>query len=144
MKKLNFAVNALVALFMVTSVAGCSSVFKQKNQLFVQLGKSANYDGKSSLKVVRVAASANKDGKSDLNANVFAALKAKKVEKNLIATVSFSDKKGKKEVATVEIIDAKFDKAAAVYNVKIVNGKMLKEMRDVSIFVENYRGKISN
>ncbi len=147
MKKLNFAVKFFVVAVALVSVVSCSSVFKHKSQLLIQSGKSATYDGKSSLKVsqapIQAAALANKNNKPVLNADFFKALQAKQIEKNLMTTVSFHDKNGKSETATVEIVSAKVEKSAVSYSIKLVNGKMPKEMRDVTLTVENYHGSIN-
>ncbi len=139
----------ILSFLIIFSLVNCSVIFKRKPELlFVQSAKSAIYDGKV-LRLESVSKNTiyfsdrpyrtvghikNADFLKDWN-NQKQQDSFKKDPPN--AAISYYDKDGKVDVAIVELSNFKVEKNYASYDVKILQGKLLGDMREVTAFIDD-------
>ncbi len=138
----------LLPILLVLTLANCSLLKKEPSFLFVQSGKTATFDGKV-LKINDIQKrityfSDRPDRISGTMSNAdFAKTWSSKKQKDSFkkdppnSAVSYIDEKGNLGAAIVENSDLRMSKNSASYDVKILHGKLSKNMKDVTLFIDN-------
>jgi hypothetical protein len=130
-------------------LANCSALKKSPSFLFVQSAKQASFDGKTlklsetsphtvyfSDRPYRIVGSFD-------NAKFLQEWNNKKDKDSFAkdapnAWISYYDENGKAGSAVIEISDLKLTKNSVSYKVKILEGKLPKEMKKVSLVIDNF------
>lgn len=140
----------IFSLLIILLLTNCAAPSKQKVELlFVQSGKNADFNGKI-LKINNITSNtiyfSNRPQRivgHIPNADFLKAWNSKKQKDSFKkdspnAAISYYGKDGKPDVAIVELSDFKVEKNSISYEVKILSGKLPKESREVTLFIDNF------
>ncbi len=138
----------ILSLLFLFSLINCGGIFKKDPQLlFIQSGKTASFDGK----VLRInQPSPHTLFFSDrpyrsvghISNETFSKIWYNKKQQNSFkkdspnSAISYYDKNGRPYVVIIETSNLKVAKNSISYDVKILQGKLKKEMKEVSLFID--------
>ncbi len=141
----------LSSFFLLLALANCSLFKNGPTFLFVQNAKTASYDGKVlklnnvtknvvlfSNRPQRITAKMSNDNFVKMWNNNKQKNSFKKDPPN--SAISYIDEKGNLKSAIVENSDLKIVKNSIRYNVKVLSGKLSKNMKDVTLFIDDQAG----
>lgn len=138
----------LLPFLLLLALANCSLLKKEPTFLFVQSAKTATYDGKvlklnNFTKNVVLFSNRPQRITAEMSNADFAKMWNNNKQKNSFkkdppnSAISYIDEKGNLKSAIVENSDLKVTKNSLHYNVKVLSGKLSKNMKDVTLFIDN-------